>query len=86
MNAIMLIKELQDQGVTLWIEGNNLRYKGPSQVINPIVLQLLKSKKQEIIRLKKYTGYGCGNCGNKIYQIVQQWVTYTMSYFSDHDP
>ena len=35
------IKELQNQGVILWVEGNILRYKGPSQVITPDVLNLL---------------------------------------------
>jgi len=76
MEAEYLINTLQEQGVSLWIEENNIRYKGPSHVMTTDVLQLLKSNKQEIINIKKAIGFGCAQCGSQFYQTVQQYQSY----------
>ena len=79
MSAKAFIEELQGKGVSIWIEGNVIKYKGPSEVLTPDILQTLKTKKQEILQAgKKPTrakGYGCAGCGNKIYQAVEAWET-----------
>jgi hypothetical protein len=79
MSAKAFIEELQGKGVSIWIEGNVIKYKGPSEVLTPDILQTLKTKKQEILQAGKKptraTGYGCAGCGTKIYQAVEVWET-----------
>ena len=79
MSAKAFIEELQGKGVSIWIEGNVIKYKGPSNVLTPDILQTLKTKKQEILQAgKKPTrakGYGCASCGNRIYEAVEVWET-----------
>ena len=78
MSAKAFIEELQGKGVSIWIEGNVIKYKGPSEVLTPDILQTLKTKKQEILQAEKKPtraqGYGCAGCGNRIYQAVEAWV------------
>ena len=94
MSAKAFIEELQGKGVSIWIEGNVIKYKGPSDVLTPDILQTLKTKKQEILQAgKKPTrakGYGCAGCGNRIYRAVKAWeinqLADNAAYTHEHKP
>ena len=93
MSAKAFIEDLLSKGVSLWIEGDVIKYKGPSEVLTPDILQTLRAKKQEIINEKKTArakGYGCAGCGNKIYQAVNGWEisepTSSFPWTHEHKP
>lgn len=45
----VLLQELKESGIKLWIEDDTLHYKAPVGVINSGVLNVLKEKKRDII-------------------------------------
>src|SRR3954447_8066651 len=45
----MLLEELAGQHITLWLEGDKLRYRGPKEVLTPELLAQLKASKEEIL-------------------------------------
>src|SRR5829696_8412972 len=45
-----VLKELSGLGVRLWVEGDQLRYRGPQRILTPDVLTRLKESKPEIVR------------------------------------
>jgi hypothetical protein len=45
----MLLKEMTELHITLWLEGEKLRYRGPKEVLTPELLGQLKESKPEII-------------------------------------
>jgi hypothetical protein len=49
MSAATLLEELSGQHITLWLEGDKLRYRGPKEVLTPELLAQLKESKPEII-------------------------------------
>jgi hypothetical protein len=49
MSAAMLLQDLTQQGVELWVEGEKLRYRGSRKVITPDVLAQLKERKLELL-------------------------------------
>jgi hypothetical protein len=78
MKAKAFIEDLQRKGVEIWVENGAIKYRGPSEVLTPEMINILKDKKQEIVKEKtatKVSGYGCAGCGNKIYQAVEVWET-----------
>ena len=81
MKAEQFIKNLQQNGVELHIiEGNALKVRYDNDTLSQNDIERIRQHKAEIISLlskKKPTtrarGYGCVNCGNKIYQAVNSW-------------
>src|SRR4051794_36359720 len=49
MSPSVLIEELAEQRVTLWVEGSELRYRGPREVLTSELLTQLKANKDEIV-------------------------------------
>ena len=78
MKAKAFIEDLQRKGVEIWVENGAIKYRGPSGVLTPEMIKILKDKKREIVKEKTATrvrGYGCAGCGNRIYQAVEVWET-----------
>jgi hypothetical protein len=46
-----LLEELAERGVRLWVEGAQLRYRGPRKELTPELLARLKEKKPHIVTL-----------------------------------
>ncbi|WP_210448412.1 non-ribosomal peptide synthetase [Pantoea ananatis] len=44
-----LLKALRNDGVNIWLEGSELRYRAPHGVMSPERLEALRSEKQEIV-------------------------------------
>lgn len=44
-----LLTDLRQQGVTLWLEGDRLRYRSPEGALTPDLIAELKSRKSEIL-------------------------------------
>jgi hypothetical protein len=49
VSAATLLEELSGQHITLWLEGDKLRYCGPKEVLTPELLAQLKASKEEIL-------------------------------------
>lgn len=49
MNAIGIISQLANQGVTLWADNDGLHYEGKSNAITPSIIDVLKNNKQALI-------------------------------------
>ena len=79
MKAVVdVLSEYESMNIKLWIDGEQLRYRGPSDVLTPDVLDTLKQIKKQLMqflsnRPTKAKGYGCAGCGNRIYEVVQAW-------------
>lgn len=50
------LKSLATQGITLWAEGEKLRYRAPKNVVTPALLTELKAHKLEILQFLKENG------------------------------
>jgi hypothetical protein len=57
MRATQVLDEVQAKGVTLVVDGNNLRCKGSKAVVTPQLIAELREHKSEILSLAK-----CGRC------------------------
>ena len=81
MKAEQFIKNLQQNGVELYIiDGGSLRVRYDGDTLSQDDIERIRQHKAEIISLlfekKQVTrarGYGCGACGNTIYQTVEAW-------------
>ena len=51
MNLVEFLKDLSQQNVELWIDGDQLRYRGPKEVLTPALLTKIKQHKAEILQL-----------------------------------
>jgi TubC N-terminal docking domain len=51
VNVTAILEDLRREGVKVWSEGEELRYRGPSKALTPDVLNELRSRKQEVIRI-----------------------------------
>ena len=51
MNALEIIEHLDNHGVTLWADGEDIGYRGEMSVITASVIEQLRSHKQDILRL-----------------------------------
>jgi hypothetical protein len=51
MKATTVLENLKDLGVSVWPEGDRLRYHGPKGVLSPDVLEQLKESKTDILTL-----------------------------------
>ena len=51
MNAAELLRSLQEEGVQLWREGDELRYRAPKGLLSVALIEALAARKQEIMRL-----------------------------------
>jgi amino acid adenylation domain-containing protein len=51
MNLVEFLKDLSLQSVTLFVDGDRLRYHGPKEVLTPIILEKIKHHKTEILQL-----------------------------------
>ena len=89
MNATALLQNLEQAGVSMWVDGDQVRCKGPETALTDEVVSTLKDIKTEIISLLRKTkptkakGYGCAGCGNKIYQAAQGWEVREISVDSE---
>jgi hypothetical protein len=46
-----MLEDLRREGVKLWTERKGLRYRGPKKALTPAVLNELRVRKQEVIRI-----------------------------------
>ena len=53
MNLVDFLQEISAKNVELWIDGDKLRYRAPSNVLTPALLTEIKRHKVEIINLLK---------------------------------
>ena len=51
MNASELLRSLQQEGVQLWREGEELRYRAPKGLLSAGLIEALAARKQEILQL-----------------------------------
>ncbi|MBW4508527.1 MAG: amino acid adenylation domain-containing protein [Scytonematopsis contorta HA4267-MV1] len=51
MNLAEFLEDLSQQNIELWIEGDRLRYRGPVEALNPMLLNKIKQHKAEILQL-----------------------------------
>ncbi|MFM6188742.1 NAD(P)-binding protein, partial [Planktothrix sp.] len=51
MRIVEFLSNLNHLGVTIWVEGDKLRYRSPQGVITPDLLEQLKEHKEELIAL-----------------------------------
>ena len=49
MSVERLLAELAGRGVELWLDGGQLRYRGPENAVTPAVLEQLREAKAEIV-------------------------------------
>lgn len=49
MDAGRFIKNLERDGISIWPEGDSLRYRAPEGTLSPLVLAELKTHKQAIL-------------------------------------
>jgi hypothetical protein len=49
VSTAALLEKLSGQHITLWLEGDKLRYRGPKEVLTPELLAQLKASKVEIL-------------------------------------
>ena len=49
--AITIVSELRGKGVSIRVEGSDLRLRAPKGVVSPDMLEAIKHQKYEIIRL-----------------------------------
>ena len=93
--AVDVLTEFESMNIKLWIDGEQLRYRGPSDVLTPDILDTLKKIKKQLMQFlsngpNKAKGYGCAGCGNRIYEVVQAWeiselpASFTWNY--EHTP
>ena len=59
MNASALVNELAHQGIQLWCDGDQLRFRAPKGVITPAIKGQLKTHKPQILDvLREATHHG----------------------------
>ncbi|GAX39730.1 amino acid adenylation domain-containing protein [Tolypothrix sp. NIES-4075] len=51
MNLVEFLQELSAKNVELWVDGGKLRYRGPQDVLTPVLLNDIKRFKEKIIQL-----------------------------------
>lgn len=51
MTATQIVERLEVMGCALWLEGGNVRFKDPSRVMTPVVLQTLQKGKAEVVKV-----------------------------------
>ena len=51
MNALKIIEHLDNHGVTLWANGEDIGYRGDMNVITASVIEQLRNNKQDILQL-----------------------------------
>jgi amino acid adenylation domain-containing protein/non-ribosomal peptide synthase protein (TIGR01720 family) len=49
--ANALLDEIHNRGVTLWREGDRIRYRGPKGALTPDLVERLRARRQEIVSL-----------------------------------
>ena len=79
MKAVVdVLTEFERMNIKLWIDGEQLRYRGPSDVLTPDVLDTLKQIKKQLMQYlsnvpTKAQGYGC-SCGHNLYHQLEDFV------------
>ena len=79
MKAVVdVLSEYESMNIKLWIDGEQLRYRGPSDALTPDVLDTLKQIKKQLMQFlsngpTKAKGYGCG-CGHNLYEQIENFV------------
>jgi len=51
MSTVDLLQNLQDRGITLWSEGEELRYKAPKFALDAVIMAELREKKGELLKI-----------------------------------
>ena len=51
MSALEVLALLRERGVELWVDGEQLRYKGSEEVMTPELIDEMRSNKQELVNL-----------------------------------
>jgi TubC N-terminal docking domain len=46
-----MLEDLRREGVKVWAEDEGLRYRGPKKALTPDVLNELRARKQEVVRI-----------------------------------
>ncbi len=88
MNLTDLIESLSAKNVELWVDGDNLRYRGSEKILSPELLAQIKQYKPEIIRLLSQSSYNGATYplshGQKalwfLYQLAPRSLAYNSRY------
>jgi hypothetical protein len=71
MNPVEIMSELETHEVELWVEDDNLRFRGPKEVMTPDVINKLKKHKTQLIKLIE-TGYTVENLQARVSQLLNE--------------
>jgi hypothetical protein len=61
IDVVSFLNKIQTAGVMLWIDGGDIRVKGPTDILTPDIVEMLKNHKKEIIRILQHND-GCTDC------------------------
>ena len=90
MNVAQLLSDLRDRDVTLWAEGDRLRYRAPKDVLTPAQLDSIKKHKTDILEILRTDAGEDGTCalsyGQRalwfLYQLAPESAAYNMLYIA----
>ena len=54
IDVFSFIKKIQIAGVMLWIDGQDIRINGPTDILTPDIVEILKNHKNEIIQILQH--------------------------------
>ena len=66
IDVFSFIKKIQIAGVMLWIDGEDIRINGPTDILTPDIVEILKNHKNKIIEILQHND-GCIDCENLEY-------------------
>jgi len=66
VDVVSFLKKIQTAGVMLWIDGEDIRVNGPTNMLTPDIVEILKNHKKEIIQILQHNE-GCIYCENLEY-------------------
>ena len=61
IDVVSFIKKIQIAGVMLWIDGEDIRINGPTDILTPDIVEILKNHKNEIIQILEHNDR-CTDC------------------------
>jgi hypothetical protein len=74
VSARALLEELEQIGVQLRVDGANLEYEGPEEVVTPELLSRLKEHKPSLMKLLKWESHKVEDAGRR--GLLVRWSEY----------
>ena len=84
MTAREILNKCKSQGISLWLVGDKIRYRGPAEAISDEFVEELKRNKSALIKLLSTgcdaekervntTLLGCSKCGKTDSTVMKIW-------------